>query len=395
MRRRALLGAAAGVLVFGALAGCSAATAGNSGASSGGGQGTAGGAAAAVKAADAQLAIAEKGRMTPPPSAPSPAVKGQNVWVIESSAAAPSVSIPSLSAQQAGKALGWKVTLYDAGGNPGNYTQGVSQAIANGANGIVLVAIDCSYVKNELELAKAKHIAVSEVYAFDCSETNPGSPSLFSADLSFGTRYKSLLAAWQQWGSDTAAWIIAATGGNAHPLVMHNQQIAVLISYQKGFQDRMNECQTCSVVNVPWDAINQGTPAAMASLIQSAVLQYPQINSSMFGSTVTSGYNQAILALGAKGLQLKVIGGLGLPDEFNLIKAKKGLEATTAWPQQWIGYAAMDEINRVLAGQPTRDEGLGWQIIDNSNSQDMPAAGQIWQGSPDFRTVYDKSWGVS
>ena len=35
----------------------------------------------------------------------------------------------------------------------------ISEAIANGANGLVLVAIDCSYVKNELELAKAKQIA--------------------------------------------------------------------------------------------------------------------------------------------------------------------------------------------------------------------------------------------
>jgi ribose transport system substrate-binding protein len=191
------------------------------------------------------------------------------------------------------------------------------------------------------------------------------------------------------------AWIISATGGDADPLVLYNQQIAVLVSYQKGFEDRMAQCKTCSAVNVPWDAINDGTPAAIAQLMQSAVLQHANINSSMFGSTVTSGYNQAILSLGTKGTQMKVIGGLGLPDEFNLIRADKGLEATTAWPQQWIGWAAMDEINEVLAGRPTRDEGLGWEIIDNTNKQDMPPAGQIWQGSPDFRQVYEKSWGGS
>lgn len=397
VHRRIVLGVMAGALAIGVLAGCSSGPSSSAGSAGGGdsASSTAALSADAVKAANDQLAVARKGRMTEPPSAPNPAVKGKNVWVIESTAAAPSVSIPSLAAQEAGKALGWKVTLYDAKGDPGNYTAGVSEAIANGANGIVLVAIDCTYVKNQLQLAAQKHIAVSEVYAFDCSETNPGSPSLFSADLSFGTRYKNLLDAWQQWGSDTAAWIIAATGGNAHPLVLFNQQIAVLISYQKGFEDRMAQCKTCSIVNTPWDAITQGTPTALAQLVQSAVLKNPEINSSMFGSTVTSGYNQAILALGSKGLQMKVIGGLGLPDEFNLIKANKGLNATTAWPQQWIGYAAMDEINSVLAGRPTRDEGLGWQIIDNTNSQEMPSAGQIWQGSPDFRAVYDKSWGVA
>jgi ribose transport system substrate-binding protein len=376
-------------MAFGLLAGCRSAAANNAGTGS-----DAAAAAAAVKAADAQLAIARKGRMTQPPSAPNPAMKGQNVWIIESTAAAPSVSIPALAAQQAGRALGWKTTLYDAKGDPGSYTTGVSNAIANGANGIVLVAIDCSYVKNQLEQAKSRGIAVSEVYAFDCSETNPGSPSLFTADLSFGSRWKSLIDAWQQWGSDTAAWIISATGGRAHALVLHNEQIAVLISYQKGFEDRMAQCKTCTVVNVPWDAITSGTPAALASLMQSAVLQHPEINSSMFGSTVTSGYNQAILSLGAKSRQMKVIGGLGLPDEFNLIRANKGLDATTAWPQQWIGYAAMDSINSVLAGRPRRDEGIGWQIIDNTNRGQMPAAGTIWQGNDNFRAIYDKSWGV-
>jgi ribose transport system substrate-binding protein len=258
----------------------------------------------------------------------------------------------------------------------------------------VLVAIDCSYVKNQLELAKSKKIAVSEVYAFDCADTNPGSPRLFTADLSFGKRWATLLDAWQQWGSDTAAWIISATGGKARPLVLHNEQIAVLISYQKGFDDRMAECKTCKVVNVKWDVITSGTPAALASLMKSAVLKSPEINSSMFGSTVTSGYNQAILSLGARSKDMKVIAGLGLPDEFNLIKANKGLNATTAWPQQWIGYAAMDSINSVLAGRPTRDEGIGWQIIDNTNSDQMPSDNSIWQGNDNFREIYKKSWGV-
>ncbi|MER6977561.1 substrate-binding domain-containing protein [Streptomyces carpinensis] len=386
--KRVLLGPVAGVMALGVLAGCSAA------ADTGGG-GSDSDATAAVKAADAQLAIARKGRMTQPPSAPNPAVKGKKVWIIQSTAAGPSVSIPALAAQEAGKALGWKTTLYDAKGDPGNYTKGVSDAIANGADGIVLVAIDCTYVKNQLQQAKSRGIAVSEVYAFDCADTNPGSPRLFSADLSFGKRWKSLLDAWQQWGSDTAAWIISATKGRARPLVLHNEQIAVLISYQKGFEERMAQCKTCKTVNVSWDATTSGTPAALAALIKNASLQHPEINSSMFGSTVTSGYNQAILSLGAKAKQVKVIAGLGLPDEFNLIKADRGLNATTAWPQEWIGYAAMDSINSVLAGRPRRDEGIGWQIIDNTNPDQMPQGKSIWQGSDDFRSVYRKSWGVS
>jgi ribose transport system substrate-binding protein len=392
--RRTGLCAVLGVLAAGAALGCGSSSSSGGGGGGGGGAGSDGDAAAAVKAAQTQVAVAQKGRMTQPPSDPSPAAKGKNVWIIESSAAAPSVTIPGKAAQEAGAALGWKTTVYDAKGDPGNYTKGVTTAIANGAQGIVLIAIDCSYVKGSLEQAKAKGIAVSEVYAFDCDDTNPGSPSLFNADISFGDRYASLIKAWEQWGSDTAAWIIANTGGKAVPVVLHTDQIAVLVSYQKGFEARMSECKTCKVDNVNWNVVSAGTPAALSSLLQNATLKNPAINSSMYGSTVTSGYNQAILSLGNKAKDMKVIAGLGLPDEFALIKAGKGLNATTAWPQQWIAYAAMDSLNSVFNGKPTRDEGIGWQIIDDSNADQMPEQGKIWQGNDEFRSVYEKSWGV-
>jgi ribose transport system substrate-binding protein len=367
----------------------------SSGSASSSGSSAASGPEAATQAAAAQIAIAEKGRFTHPPTTSSPAVKGKNVWILESSGAAPSVAIPAQAAAEAGKALGWKTTIYDAKGLPSNYTQGVSNAIANGAQGIVLVAIDCSYVKNQLQQAKSKGIAVSEVYAFDCSETNPGSPSLFSADLNFGTRFPSLLVAWQGWGSDTAAYIIMQQKGKADALVLDTDQVAVLVSYDKGVYDRIAECSSCKTTKVKWDVVTQGTPAALTSLIQSAVLKNPGINGALFGSTVTSGFNQAILALGSKGKNMTVVGGLGLADEFNLLKAQKGLNATTAWPQQWIAYAAMDSINSVFANKKTEDEGIGWRIVDQNNLSQQVLDNGIWNGVDNFRDLYKTRWGVS
>jgi ribose transport system substrate-binding protein len=348
-----------------------------------------------VAAATTQVATAEKGRFTSPPTTPNPAVKGKNIWIIEDTGTSPAATVPALAAKEAADALGWKSTIYDAKNLPSNYVQGVSNAIANGANGIILVAVDCSYVKNQLQLAKSKGIAVSEVYAFDCSETNPGQPSLFTADLSFGTRWKNLEQAWEQWGADTAAYVIKGTNGNGHPLLLDNDQIAVLVSYDKGFKDRMAQCSTCKIVDTKWDAVTQGTPAAITSLIQSAVLKSPETNSAVFGSTVTSGFNQGILALGSKAKSMTVVGGLGLQDEFNLIKANKGLTATTAWPQQWIGYAAVDSINSVLGNRKTDDEGIGWRIVDNTNLAAQKLTNGVWNGVDNFRDLYKKRWGVS
>jgi ribose transport system substrate-binding protein len=374
-----------------AVAGCGSGSGDSTPAASGGSNDAS---AAAVKAAKADLATAAKGRMTQPPTKPNPAGKGKSIWVIEVSAVSPSVTVPAKTVQEAAKALGWKTTIVDAKANPAEYIKGVNSALANGADGIVLLAVDCSYIKNGLQEAKRKHVGVTAIYAFDCNETNPGSPKLFSAGISFGDRFESLPVAWEQWGADQASWIIANTGGEARALILHNEQIAVLRSFQDGFERQMKQCSTCKVINTNWDITKALTPDQIAALIKNASLKNPEINSSGFGSTVTSGFDQGILALGPKGRKMKVIGGLGLPEEFDLIREAKGLNATTAWPQEWIAYAAIDSLNSFFNNRPLEDEGIGWQVIDNSNKAAMPAAGKLWQGNDTFRETYKQRWGV-
>lgn len=355
---------------------------------------TATSAAAAVKAADSELATVEKGVFTHPPTSPSPGAKGKNIWVIESYAGSPSIAVPAQAVKAADSALGWKTTVYNADGLPSNYVVGVNDAIANGANGIVLDAIDCSYVEGPLKAAAAKHIAVSAIYAFDCNRTTPGGPRLFSANISFGRRFSSEVALWHLWGSSSAAYVISATGGHAHTLLLATNQYSVLKFYDQGFTARMAQCGTCKVDAVPWNAFKELTPTAIEGLITSAAVAHPHMNSAVFGSTVTTGFDQGILALGSRVKTMKVIGGLGLPAEIALLRQHKGLTATTAWPQQWIGWAAVDSINSVLSGRPRQDEGIGFQVLDSSNVKDWPAPGEFWTGVPDYAKMYEKRWGV-
>ena len=78
---------------------------------------------------------------------------------------------------EAGKTLGWNMTLLDGNLQPSTYAGLVSKAIAQGAQGIVLDAIDCTAVKGPLTQAKAKHILIVPIYAFDCNDPVGGSKS--------------------------------------------------------------------------------------------------------------------------------------------------------------------------------------------------------------------------
>jgi ribose transport system substrate-binding protein len=136
-----------------------------------------GNAASALKTAQAKTRAAEHGTNKLPDTTKRAVAKGKRVFVISAGQVAESSKIPSDAAMEAGKTLGWNMTLLDGNLQPSTYAGLVSKAIAQGAQGIVLDAIDCTAVKGPLTQAKAKHILIVPIYAFDCNDPVGGSKS--------------------------------------------------------------------------------------------------------------------------------------------------------------------------------------------------------------------------
>jgi len=136
----------------------------------------------------ATLNAVYKGTLSSPDTTPRPGVKGKKIVIISSGQSSISSSIPVNAAKEAAQALGWQVTVYDAQLNPANDPSLMSQALASGADGVVLDAIDCSFVKSQLEQAKAKHVFVVPIYAYDCNDpfAGKGGKPLFSAYTNYG-----------------------------------------------------------------------------------------------------------------------------------------------------------------------------------------------------------------
>jgi ribose transport system substrate-binding protein len=88
-----------------------------------------------------------------------------------------------------------------------------------------------------------------------------------------------------------------------------------------------------------------------------------------------------------------VIGGYGLSGDTDLVRGNQGLNAIYAQPMGWIGYASVDILNRVFNNKPEVDEGVGYGILDAQHS--LPPKGQGYETDVDYKSAYDKSWGVS
>ena len=344
--------------------------------------------------ANATLQKVYKGTLASPSDASRQGVKGKNVWIISGGQSSESSSVPVNAAEEAAKALGWKVHIYDTQLNPANDPLGVSQAIAAHADGIILDAIDCSFVKSQLEQAKAKGIVTVPIYAYDCDDaySGKGSQRLFSAYIDYGpVAAKNLGAFAEEYGYAQGQAAIAATGGKAKVIFFNDTQVTVLHYTGAGFLRAIKECSGCEVVkSIDFTGLQLGPQLLQTA--SSAILQHPEANvvKSPFTAATLLSIGPAVVQSGRAG-QLYVMGGEGFADELDLLRNHQGVNAVMISPSDWTGWAAVDTMNSVFRGEKPAYSGLGWQLVDASHN--LPASG-AWQAPYDFKAIYKKAWGV-
>lgn len=334
------------------------------------------------------------GTLKAPSADPRPGAKGKKVVVISSGQASISSSVPSNAALDAAKALGWTTTLYDEQLNPASAPGLVRQAIAAGADGIVLDATDCPTVKSAMEEAKAKGIKVVGIYSFDCNDPifgGGGSP-LFSGTINYGSVAAANIGKFtEQYGADQAKAVIAATGGKAKVLFFNDQEFTVLRYTGKGFLDEIKKCSGCSVVaQVDFTGADLGPN--LQQKVTSALLQHPEANAvkSPFTAATLLGIAPAVAQSG-NASKVFVMGGEGFAPELDLIRSGQGLNAVNIAPSDWTAWAAIDTLNSLFTNKPIAESGLGWQLVDKDHN--MPANG-AFVPAVDFKAAYKKAWGV-
>jgi len=354
---------------------------------------TGSGGSGADQPAKAQAAtdLAFKGTNRPVDPTSRPASKGKHVVVISSGQAASSSSVPSNGAVAAAQAMGWTVDLYDAKLDPSNYAPLVRQAIAANADGIVLDAIDCNTVKQPLEEAKAKNIAVVAIYAYDCTDSHAGGDStgLFSANINYGAKATDPDAFAGLYGADQANYIIANSDNKAKVIAIQDPEFTVLYWTLLGFTNAISDSGGSQVVDTLQVTTADLTNGQIVPKIQAELLKHPEATwiKSPYTYVTTLGVAPA---LGANPNKIKVMGGEGFADELDLIRSGK-ITAANVISSEWVGWASIDTMNSFMLGQAPADSGIGWTMVDATHN--LPASGEFIP-PVDFKAEYKTAWGV-
>jgi ribose transport system substrate-binding protein len=368
------------------------------GSSSGSNEATAGGGSSStgsVAAAKAFVDQAINGNDRPmPTSSPKPQA-GKKVWVLSCSQAAEGCQLPAAGAAEAGKMIGWKMTVFDGKGDPATYAKGVRSAIAAEADGIILVSIDCAAIKAPLDEARQAGIKIFGFNGIDCDDPlGGGGKKLFDGQVDYGKKFGSFVEAVEnRYARLIADYTIWKTNGKANIIAITEDDIAVVHHIYRGYLRWIaRDCPDCKVTKLPI-ALSDLLQGQLQGKVQTALVKNPTANVvfAPYDSAVTLGAAAAVQASG-RDKQILLTGGEGLTPNIEMIRKGQGQDFAAGAPPRWAGFATVDGLNRVFHGQPTVDAGIGQAVIDKDHN--LPTKTSYYDGKSDYEAHFKEIWGV-
>lgn len=332
-----------------------------------------------------------QGSYTEPPSEGPKAQTGKRVAVVNAGVQSPSGTKQVNAAREVAKLMDWDLSVFDGKYEPAKYQEGIRQAISQGADVIWLYSVDCPLVKTALQEAKKAKIPVVGQESADCSEVDPSSESYFAANLEFAqgsfTKWGEELGAAQAW------WLLSKLGEKANVIEVSVPDLVVLEALHEGFNKVMTaECPDCKVTTVEAQIADLGP--ALQEKVETALLRNPQANgvALSYDDLMTAGGAAAVMASGRND-SLQVVAGTGFPANVNLVHRNQGQDAGFAYDMTYETWTAADVINRLFAGEKQAGSGVGVAVFDKENG--LPAEGDDWVTSIDYKKVFEEVWGVS
>ena len=346
-----------------------------------------GGSANADEAFDAkakqifETAVAEQ--TAAPPSAGPKIIPGKSIVIIPCAMAAEGCARQARGVQEAATLVGWNATLIDPAGDPAKMADAVQKAISMKVDGIILNSIDAAVVQGALQQARDAGI---KIVAMAMNQNN-----MFDATLPSNDNDKYFFDE----GYTVAAAAYVLGDNKLRMLQLRDDEFGSVKARADGSNQFIEDCKAaggdCELLaseNTLVTNITTLVPKQAVSLVQ----RYPDY------TMLWTGYDAALSFVIQQGLVQAGLADKGFAVGFdanvaNLTIIRDGgyERATLGLPLERIGFALVDQMNRLLSGQSaTEDQGIRSRLLVKAN---IPATG-AWEGDVDFRAAYKKNWGV-
>jgi len=316
----------------------------------------------------------------PPTGLDMEALKGKTFWFINSGDT--TFNQDNLAAfTEAGKAAGVNVKAYQARGTVNGMNAGVAQAVAQGADGIVLFAVDPELVATPLK--KALDAGIPVVDAFNGGPDNP-------LDGLFGhvTMDPSVS------GGMAADWMLADSECSASAAAFAATVYQIQKEMGEGAEAEFKRLcpDDCKISLESFDLAKVATE--LGTKTQSVLRRDSSID--YLFPVFDSGVNYVVPAVQQSGRadEIKIIGHDGVDTNLADIRAGGGQDATIAFPPTaWIGWAMFDQLARGALGLEAADWTIPMRLVDTTNiGEDDSELFPAYQG---FQDKFQEAWNAA
>lgn len=286
--------------------------------------------------------------------------------------------------QEAAKVIGWSVKLYDAGGTPEGRAKAASEALKGGPDGLILVGADANGMDTLLKPFVQRHVPIVGWHV------GPVAGSLAEGPVAVNISTDPLEVA-----RVTAMAAIVEAEGRAGVVIFTDSNFEIAMAKANAMAEMVLNCADCTLLGVRDIAISTSAetmPAVTRELLDT------------YGSRWNSGlaindiyFDYAVPGLTLAGSSAKHVrllsAGDGSSDAFLRIQTKTFQTGTVAEPLKVHGWQLVDEMNRLVSGQPANGYIVPVHLVNAENA--LYDGGASFQYDPEngYRDVYRRIWG--
>ena len=315
------------------------------------------------------------------------ALKGKTVWYIPIALQVPFFQGDILGMKQALGKLGMSLRVCDGQGQPTAVGNCLTEALQQGAVGVVTDSIPTVFAQNAFDALKANNIPV--VLANEPYTSIPGTDQM--AYIS----YANLTG--PKMGALTADAIISKSNGKANTLIGQvSDSVATTGVIHDGTVEMTKYCTGCKSTIISATTANYNQ---WPSLTSTAITNNPNFSFVWpeYDSTIP-GVQQGLQTAGVAG-KLTMVSSTSTLSGLQLVKAGKML-ADVGFNTNLEGWTYVDQLQRMWTGMaPSQQYFLGLRVFNSTSIKGLTinitsANNGSWYGPQTYQSGLQKLWGL-
>jgi ribose transport system substrate-binding protein len=285
--------------------------------------------------------------------------------------------------REAAREIGWRVRIFDAGGTAAGRRRSVAHAAAVEPDGLVLCGSDALEMD---PILRASSIASLPLVAWH-SGPRPGPIAHTSVAMNVTTDPLEVARV-------TAEAAIAQSGGRAGVVIFTDSLFGIATAKANAMAGVIRNCAGCkllSVEDVPISQSAQRTPEVVRRLLADHGTRWTHalaINDVYFDHAVpvflSAGLDRSAISL--------ISAGDGSAPALARVRAGVYQTGTVAEPLNMQGWQIVDEMNRLLAGQPVTGFVAPPHLVTARNAATEGGSLNAYDPANGYRDAYRRIW---